>query len=52
MSKRLNRSLGLTEQQPFRGRQALEPIQQFINLLQRERRDTKIPSSCPRCQRG
>lgn len=47
MSKRLNRSLGLTEQQPFRGRQALEPIQQFINLLQRERRDTKIPSSCP-----
>lgn len=48
MSKRLSRALATAEQQPFRGRQALEPIQQFIALLHRGRQDTAIaPSSCP-----
>jgi NitT/TauT family transport system substrate-binding protein len=48
MSKRLSRALGTTGQQPFRGRQALEPIQQFIAMVQRSRQDTAIaPSPCP-----
>ncbi len=48
MSKRLSRALGTAAQQPFRGRQALEPIQQFITMLQRDRTDTVItPSPCP-----
>jgi len=47
MSKRLNRALSTADQQPFRGRQALEPIQQFITLLQRDRTDTAMaPSLC------
>lgn len=48
MSKRLNRTLHTVDQQPFRGRQALEPVQQFIALLQRARQDTAMsPSLCP-----
>ena len=48
MSKRLSRALGHVVQQPFRGRQALEPIQQFITMLQRDRTDTAIaPAPCP-----
>jgi len=34
MSKRLCRALATCEHKPFRGRQALEPIQQFVALLQ------------------
>ena len=44
MSKRLNRALCAADQQPFRGRQALEPIQQFITLLQRSRSETPLPA--------
>ena len=43
MSKRLNRALCAADQQPFRGKQALEPIQQFITLLQRSRSETALP---------
>lgn len=34
MSKRLSRSLQKLDQAPYRGRQALEPIQQFITLVE------------------
>lgn len=34
MSKRLRRALQTRAQQPFRGRQALEPIQQLIEMLE------------------
>lgn len=36
MSKRLSRALDQQGQVPFRGRQALEPIQQFIELLEQQ----------------
>jgi NitT/TauT family transport system substrate-binding protein len=45
MSKRLDRALRTADQQPFRGRQALEPIQQFISLLKRERPAAAIAPS-------
>ena len=47
MSKRLNRALCAADQQPFRGKQALEPIQQFMTLLQRSRSDTARPATTP-----
>ncbi len=34
MSKRLSRALATCEHKPFRGRQALEPIQKLVTLLQ------------------
>ncbi|MEO0537554.1 MAG: LysR substrate-binding domain-containing protein [Cyanobacteria bacterium P01_A01_bin.123] len=37
MPKRLERALSNRQQKPFRGRQALEPIQQFVTMLERQR---------------
>ncbi|MEB3359014.1 MAG: LysR substrate-binding domain-containing protein [Synechococcales bacterium] len=45
MSKRLKRALDNYGQAPFRGRQALEPIQQFIGLLEQRRSPKPKPAN-------
>lgn len=44
MSKRLSRALQHQDQTPFRGRQALAPIQQFINLVNQRRPAASQPT--------
>ncbi|MBE9077785.1 LysR family transcriptional regulator [Romeria aff. gracilis LEGE 07310] len=50
ISKRLSRALETRAQQPFRGRQALEPIQQLIEMLAHWPRPANEPSRVARFQ--